>query len=436
MAPAWTMLWGPDGPNGGNAATGGATTRFAPPTWKSMTPWLLMLLGPAYDIAVGRSGPGWLATAGLTAFATLYVLTLRASLGPGGDAPAGWRSPWPYRMLAFLAALAFVMAGVWGGNSPMLFTLVALAAGTMLRRRALLCVVLLLGAGGGVLGAAHGASVGAALSYAYSPLLAGLITAAIASLFIMVERLHEAQEELARTAVEQERLRFSRDLHDLLGHTLSVIVVKAEAVRRLAPRDLAAALDHAGDIESVGRQALTEVRAAVTAYRSSDLATELDRARSVLAASGVELSVRRSGTAVPPAADPLLSWVVREGVTNVIRHSGAGSCEIAVSGGMDQVRLDMSDDGCGIEAGARTDGRPDGYGRGGNGLRGLAERLAAAGGSLQAGPGRRGFCLTACLPVDAGEPGERTAGAPNGPDGGGTAVPAAPPQSGYEEAAR
>ena len=128
---------------------------------------------------------------------------------------------------------------------------------------------------------------------------------------------------MARSAVEKERLRFSRDLHDLLGHTLSVIVVKSEAARRLAPRDMDAAIVQITDIESVGRQALTEIREAVTGYREGSLATELDRAAIGLTAAGIEPVVRQSGPPLEPQTEALLGWVVREAVTNAVRHSGA-----------------------------------------------------------------------------------------------------------------
>ncbi|WP_416976099.1 histidine kinase, partial [Streptomyces sp. 4F14] len=113
-------------------------------------------------------------------------------------------------------------------------------------------------------------------------------TAAILGLSDAVRELRAAREELATRAVAEERLRFSRDLHDLLGHTLSVIVVKSEAARRLAHRDLDAALSQIGDIEAVGRQALTEIREAVTGYRRGSLSTELDHAVSALRAADVE----------------------------------------------------------------------------------------------------------------------------------------------------
>ena len=178
-----------------------------------------------------------------------------------------------------------------------------------------------------------------------------MVTAAILSLSEAVRELRAARQELARRAVEEERLRFSRDLHDLLGHTLSVIVVKSEAARRLAPRDLDAALAQVTDIEAVGRQALTEIREAVTGYREGSLATELDRARSALTAAGIEPRCDRSGPPLAPQTEALLGWVVREAVTNVVRHSGATRCEITVSRRPDRVRLTVTDDGA---ASART----------------------------------------------------------------------------------
>ncbi len=153
-----------------------------------------------------------------------------------------------------------------------------------------------------------------------------MVTAAILSLSEAVRELRAAREELARQAVEKERLRFSRDLHDLLGHTLSVIVVKSEAARRLAPRDLDAALVQVSDIESVGRQALTEIREAVTGYREGSLAADLDRAR--LGPARRRASSRSSaspGRRSPPRPRSLLGWVVREAVTNAVRHSGAAA---------------------------------------------------------------------------------------------------------------
>jgi two-component system, NarL family, sensor histidine kinase DesK len=245
------------------------------------------------------------------------------------------------------------------------------------------------------------------LDTAYATWISTMVTAAIMSLSEAVRQLREAREELARRAVEEERLRFSRDLHDLLGHTLSVIVVKSEAARRLAPRDLDAALVQVCDIESVGRQALTEIREAVTGYREGSLSADLDRATSVLRAAGIEPVVHRSGPPLSARTEALLGWVVREAVTNAVRHSGAERCEISVRGSAERVRLRVWDDGrAPVPASAAAP--PSAVATqtiGGTGLKGLAERLAAAGGWLESGPGPRGgFVVHAELPVESEEP--------------------------------
>ncbi|WP_433411684.1 sensor histidine kinase [Microtetraspora malaysiensis] len=228
----------------------------------------------------------------------------------------------------------------------------------------------------------RGGDLSTVLSLLWGTFCAGLIPAMIVRLWEAIRELQRTREELARAAVTEERLRFSRDLHDLLGHTLSVIVVKAEAVRRLAPRDVDAAVEQATDIERIGRQALTEVRAAVTGYRGRGLAAELDSARTALADAGIGLTIRTASFGLPPEVDALLGWAVREGVTNVIRHSGATRCEIELEqvtdGGME---LRISDDGGGRSP---APGREPGA-RQGNGLAGLRERVRAAGGRLSTG---------------------------------------------------
>ncbi|MEU5877215.1 sensor histidine kinase [Spirillospora sp. NPDC047279] len=207
---------------------------------------------------------------------------------------------------------------------------------------------------------------------------------------MLVHQLQEARAEVARLAATEERLRIARDLHDLLGHSLTLIVLKSELARRVADRDPERTLGEIGDIESVARQALTDVRATVSGYRRRDLAEELDAARAALPSAGVEPEIRVSGVPLPDEIDALLAWAVREGVTNVVRHSQAGRCAITLSrdpGGA--AVLEMLDDGP-VTAAHRP----------GNGLTGLTERFASAGGTLtaEAVPGT-GFRLTARVPV-------------------------------------
>ncbi|MEE4594433.1 histidine kinase [Streptomyces sp. DSM 41524] len=399
-------------------ATAERIERLKPPGRRAFVPWLFMLTGDVQALFKGKTPLPWLGGAGVAAFMALYLTTVFTALDERRR-----HTRTPLLALAGLAAVTYALGIGYAGNWLLCFPLLSLASGIVLRggRRKLGPVIITLSVSAGVIAGLRGGPSDS-LTVSYGTMLSGLVTAAILSLFETVAQLRATRQELARTAVEKERLRFSRDLHDLLGHTMSVVVVKAEAVRRLAPKNLEAALGQAADIEAVGRQALTEIREAVTGYREGSLATELDRARSALDAAGVEAVVRREGPPLAPQTEALLGWVVREGVTNVVRHSGAARCEIEVRSGMDRVRLEITDDGGGgvgsRATGTNADGDPKtgrpktggtaiggtaigGTAIGGTGLKGLAERLATAGGSLESGPaGRRGFRLVAELPVD------------------------------------
>ncbi|MEU1024546.1 histidine kinase dimerization/phosphoacceptor domain-containing protein, partial [Streptomyces sp. NPDC005904] len=285
---------------------------LGPPNGFAMLPWLLMGMGSFSNLLQGRTPNPWIGGLGLLAFNSLYVtVVFRAFVK---EARQARRTRW---LLAGLAAITLGLALGYGGSWLMFFPLLGLATGSVLRGRQLAPAAFGLSVAAAVVG---GVREGwEATGIAYGTFLSVMVTAAILALSETVKDLRAAREELARAAVEKERLRFSRDLHDLLGHTLSVIVVKAEATRRLAPRDLGAALGQVTDIEAVGRQALTEIREAVTGYREGSLATELDRARDLLEAAGVEAAVRRSGPPLAPPTAALLGWVVRECATNVVR---------------------------------------------------------------------------------------------------------------------
>ncbi|MFI1399240.1 sensor histidine kinase [Streptomyces sp. NPDC020681] len=361
---------------------------IGPPNGFALLPWLLMGLGAVSNLLQGKTPNPWIGGIGVLVFNSLYIaLVFRAFDKSAREAPL---TRW---LLVALGAVTFALAAGYGGVWLLFFPLLGLATGAVMHGPRIGPVILALAAASGlVAGLRDGWS---AIGIAYGTLLSGLVTAAILRLSETVRELSDTRQELARTAVERERLRFSRDLHDLLGHTLSVIVVKSEAARRLGPRDMAAALAQISDIESVGRQALTEIREAVTGYRAGSLASELDGARSALAAAGIEPVVRQSGPPLEPQTAALLGWVVREAVTNAVRHSGATVCEITVDGTQDKVRLTISDNGRATAA----DWIPD---PAGTGLKGLAERLSAAGGSLEAAPSARGgFRVQAELPVDA-----------------------------------
>ncbi|MBW8796387.1 MAG: sensor histidine kinase [Streptomyces sp.] len=361
-----------------------------PPSGFALLPWLLMGLGSLSNLLQGKTADPLIGGFGLLVFNSLYIYVTFRSFRKEAREATSTRVA-----LLLMGLLTTGLALGYGGSWLMFFPLLGLAAGAALRGPWLgRTGILLAGFAGAVSWYRDGSD---AITIAYGTFLSTMITAAILSLSEAVRELRAAREELARRAVEKERLRFSRDLHDLLGHTLSVIVVKSEAARRVAPRDLDAALTQISDIESVGRQALTEIREAVTGYREGSLAADLVRARSALTAAGVEPVVRQAGAPLAPQTETLLGWVVREAVTNVVRHSGATRCEIIVDSAAGRARLTVTDDGSGAVA-----AEPCPEGIGGTGLKGLTERLAAAGGSLTAGPAPRGgFTVTAELPTEA-----------------------------------
>jgi two-component system sensor histidine kinase DesK len=359
-----------------------------PPTGFALLPWLLMGLGSFSNLLQGRTPDPWIGGLGLFTFNSLYIYVTIRSFHKQKREERSTRVA-----LLLMALITTGLALGYGGSWLLFFPLLGLATGAVLRGPWLGRTGLLLTAlAAAVSGVREGSE---AVNIAYGTFLSTMVTAAILSLSEAVRELQAAREKLAHQAVEKERLRFSRDLHDLLGHTMSVIVVKSEAARRLAARDLDAALAQITDIESVGRQALTEIREAVTGYREGSLGTELDRARSALTAAGVEPVLRRTGVPLSPQSEALLGWVVREAVTNVVRHAGATRCEITVDSTAERARLTVTDNGGGESAPAPSPGV------GGTGLKGLTERLATAGGLLRAGPAPRGgFTVTAELPVD------------------------------------
>ncbi|MFI0543953.1 sensor histidine kinase [Streptomyces sp. WSLK1-3] len=371
-----------------------------------LLPWLLLGMGAFSNLFQGETPNPWVGGLGLLTFNSLYIyVAFRAFREETRDALSTRVA------LVLLGLVTCGLAMGYGGNWLLFFPLFGLATGAVVRLphlRWVGAVVTVVAGTASVLRDGWGG-----LDTAYATWISTMVTAAIMSLSEAVRQLREAREELARRAVEEERLRFSRDLHDLLGHTLSVIVVKSEAARRLAPRDLDAALLQVRDIESVGRQALTEIREAVTGYREGSLGTDLDGAVSALRAAGIVPVVQRSGPPLTARTEVLLGWVVREAVTNVVRHSGAQRCEISVRGSAERVRLRVRDDGRGTTAEPPlpwNDAPADPASAqstpliGGTGLKGLTERLAAAGGCLEAGPGPRGgFTVCAELPVEREE---------------------------------
>jgi two-component system sensor histidine kinase DesK len=184
-------------------------------------------------------------------------------------------------------------------------------------------------------------------------------------------KLRMAQDEVARLAKLAERERIARDLHDLLGHTLSVVVLKSELAQKLMSRDPARALQEIAEVERISRQGLAEVREAITGYRSSGLVTEIEHLRETLTAAGIETTVLANEVPLAPAQDRALSLALREAVTNVIRHAAATKCQIRLYAKDGSALMEVQDDGRGGDAPF------------GNGLSGMRDRIQALGGVLR-----------------------------------------------------
>ncbi len=184
-------------------------------------------------------------------------------------------------------------------------------------------------------------------------------------------KLQLAQDEIEHLAKVAERERIARDLHDLLGHTLSLITLKAELARKLVDRDPQRAKQEMQDVEHTSRAALAGVREAISGYRGQGLAAELLRARQTLETAGITVDCEASDVPLSPAQESVLALALREAVTNVVRHAQAQTCSVRLARDEQLCTLEIADNGCGTDS-------PEG-----NGLRGMRERLEAIGGSLQ-----------------------------------------------------
>ncbi|HEX5466973.1 MAG TPA: histidine kinase, partial [Candidatus Limnocylindrales bacterium] len=262
-----------------------------------------------------------------------------------------------------------------------------------------------------------GGAITEAAFQGFSVAVVGWLVFLLATVRYTNAALVAAQEEIARLAVTAERDRIARDLHDVLGHSLSLIAIKSELAGRLLPDDPLRAQAEVQDIERAARESLSAVRETVGGYRQPTLAAELAGAQAALAAAGITGRIEAKAGELPRPVDALLAWAVREGVTNVVRHSRARHCTISTGREGSEASLAIDDDGAapgattGVGAGAGSAGlsgsaapsgsaaqsgsaAPSGSGAevgaglgavAGSGLRGLAERLAAVGGRLEAG---------------------------------------------------
>ncbi|MFD0061524.1 sensor histidine kinase [Streptomyces sp. NPDC056637] len=353
--------------------------------------WLVFMADPIDDLVNGghtawATALGWL---GLVAFVGVYLAlvfrhTARA-MGLGRLAA----------VLGALAAVAVVMSLTLGAPWLVLFVYVSVSCGAVLPMRYARWTIVAVTAAMVLLGVPLGR--GWDLGLVVPALLGGFAMTGVRQLVRTTVELRRARATVAQLAANEERLRLARDLHDLLGHSLSLITLKSELAGRMLPEHPEKAAQQVADIEQVSRQALVDVREAVTGYRRARLGAELAGARAALAAAGIEAEVPADAPDdLPAEQEAALAWTLREAVTNAVRHSGAHRCTVGIARRQTLdgpvMELTVEDDGAGAAAG--------GSGVPGNGLTGLRERVEGVGGTLEAAPVRdRGFLLVARVPV-------------------------------------
>ncbi len=224
------------------------------------------------------------------------------------------------------------------------------------------------------------------------------LSAVLASIFIATIIIHQeqrrklnrrlglAQDEIDRLARIAERERIARDLHDLLGHTLSLIVLKSELASKLADKDPQRAAGEIREVERISRETLSQVRAAVRGYHSAGLDAEIDHAREALQSAGVAFEAKVEPVTISASQESVLTIAIREAITNVVRHAGAKSCQLWLRCRYFGCELEIADDG----RGAAT---PEGFG-----LSGMRERVESMGGTLER-DGSQGMRLILRLPM-------------------------------------
>ncbi|HEX6709046.1 MAG TPA: sensor histidine kinase [Rubrobacter sp.] len=347
---------------------------------------LAFLIYPIQAVLTSDPTPArvFLALGGAALFACvfLWLLWFHVPLSSTAEPSEVWKRR---AAIAFLALLAVALNVILGHEWRVLFFHINIAAGIMLLTRDAYVAIACLAAITLALGITSG------MAWLVLPTVAiGLWATAFVRLVATVAELGSAREELARLAVNEERLRFARDLHDLLGHSLSLIALKSELAGRLLPEAPEKAAAEVHDIEGVARQALREVREAVAGYRQPTLAEELAGAVEMLEAAGIGCRIENEAGQLPGTTDAVLAWSVREGTTNVIRHSRAKYCSILLAQDGEEIYAEITDDGQG-ESNTETTG---------SGLSGLAERVATFAGHVESGPlPDGGFRLRVSLPA-------------------------------------
>jgi two-component system sensor histidine kinase DesK len=345
--------------------------------------WLIYLsMFVVQPIASTRAGeaPLWLwpiTTLGVIVFLISYVL--------------GYRPP--HRRLPYVAllqtGLGVAFAPINVGSAVFFVYATSFGAQVQDRRLALRLILIITGVGALTAYVTRAPTFFWISTVVLAPLI-GAINFHFAGVARTQRKLKLAQDEVEHLAAVAERERIARDLHDVLGHTLSLIILKSELAAKLADRDPARAAREIRDVETVARQALQEVRDAIHGYRAT-LADEVERARSLLKMADIEADFDIEPLELERAQAETLALALREAVTNVVRHAHAQRCTVSVRAARNNVVLAVTDDGRG---GRDTEGA---------GLRGMRERIEVLGGTLQR-TSNRGVQLVVTVPLRAPEP--------------------------------
>jgi two-component system, NarL family, sensor histidine kinase DesK len=355
-------------------------------------PWLIFLGAPVKDLNSGHHSAaavaaGWVA---LVFFTGVYLTLVFRNMGR----PFGGRTV--AALVVLLGTTAVVLSLTLGSEWIGLFVYVSVTCGATLPQRTAYWAVGLNTLAMFLVGRHLGSDD---WSLVLVVLLLGFAMMGVKQLVRTTVELRKARATVAQLAANEERLRLARDLHDLLGHSLSLITLKSELAGRMLPDHPDKAAQQIADIEQVSRQALVDVREAVTGYRRQRLSAELAGTQVALTAAGVTADVPAEPdlAGVPEESESALAWALREAVTNVVRHSGATRCTV-------ELLRRQTLDGPVLELAVEDNGS-GGPGEGpGNGLTGLAERLEKTGGTLEAGRAKHGYRLVARVPVDASAP--------------------------------
>jgi two-component system sensor histidine kinase DesK len=343
----------------------GAQQRWAD-GWRRLMLSAGMLMYPAITaIELSQYSTGAAAIAGyaiIGVFTACYVATVIASVRP--SRPRFWVLIGAMTVL-FLAALPFAQAAAF-----FLCAVVVSMAAAQMKRYVAPVVTFAVLASLLVPWAVRPWHSGPGWLQAITIVFTVLLVLGFADTMYANRALVEARAEVARLASEAERSRIARDLHDLVGHTLTAITVKSDLARRLAEAGSPRSIPEITEVAELSRQALADMRAAVSGYRYVTVASELARGRELLRAAGVTADLPTATDMVDVDHQELFGWVVREGLTNVVRHARATRCTVTLS----TSEVEIRDDGSGTPGSA------------GNGLTGLRERVAAVGGRLDAGP--------------------------------------------------